>query len=442
MSVRESYQKHKRLTWLIVIIVAAILTIGAVMKSRATSIHYITMPVKRGSITAMVQSTGTINPLTTVPVGSFVSGTVQYIFADFNTKVHAGDVLAQLDPTFYDAQVTTARGNLANAVANVQNLQANIIADQANVAKLQANAEYARVNAKRIADLTQQGVISRDQNDQTQSNFVAATASVTQAEAQVNQAKAQLAQARAQVESAQGNLKMAETNLLYTTIVSPVDGTVIARNVTVGQSVAASLQAPNVFTIAQDLTRMQVYAATDESDTGQIHVGQLATFQVDAYPAQTFQGRVSAVRLDAFTVQNVVTYNTIIDFENPEGKLLPGETAYVTIPTGEAKNVLLVPNIALTFTPQLSGPQIQALYKKYNIPRQATVSHVGGWQLVWKLDVNQQPIPVAIKTGLTDYTSTDVVEGSLKQGDQVITGEQVTGGSGATRSPFGGPGRR
>jgi len=442
MSVRESYQKHKPLTWLIVIIVAAILTIGAVMKSRATSIHYITMPVKRGSITAMVQSTGTINPLTTVPVGSFVSGTVQYIFADFNTKVHAGDVLAQLDPTFYDAQVTTARGNLANAVANVQNLQANIIADQANVAKLQANAEYARVNAKRIADLTQQGVISRDQNDQTQSNFVAATASVTQAEAQVNQARAQLAQARAQVESAQGNLKMAETNLLYTTIVSPVDGTVIARNVTVGQSVAASLQAPNVFTIAQDLTRMQVYAATDESDTGQIHVGQLATFQVDAYPAQTFRGRVSAVRLDAFTVQNVVTYNTIIDFENPEGKLLPGETAYVTIPTGEAKNVLLVPNIALTFTPQLSGLQIESLYKKYNIPRQATVSHVGGWQLVWKLDVNQQPIPVAIKTGLTDYTSTDVVEGDLKQGDKVITGEQVTGGSGATRSPFGGPGRR
>lgn len=441
MPVRDFYQKHKRLTWFVGIAIVAILSIGAVIKGRATTVRYITMPVKLGSITAMVQSTGTINPLTTVPVGSFVSGTVQYIFADFNTQVHAGDVLAQLDPTFYNAQVVMARGNLANALANVQNLQANIIADQANVQKLQASAEYARVNAKRIADLTKQGVISQDQDDQTQSNFIAANASVTQAEAQVNQAKAQLAQARAEVESAKGNLQVALTNLMYTTIVSPVDGTVIARNVTVGQSVAASLQAPNVFTIAQDLTRMQVYAATDESDTGQIHVGELATFQVDAYPTETFRGRVSAIRLNAFTVQNVVTYDTIIDFENPQGKLLPGETAYVTIPTGHASNVILVPNIALTFTPQLTPRQLDALFKKYNIPRQATVSHVGGLQLVWKLDPNNQPIPVAMKTGLTDYTSTDVLEGSLKQGDKVITGEQITGGSSGTKSPFGGPRR-
>ena len=441
MSVRESYQKHKGLSWLVGIAVVAALVAVYVVKTRTPTVRYITMPVRRGSITAVVQATGTINPLTTVPVGSFVSGTVQYIFADFNTQVHAGDVLAQLDPTIYDAQVTTARGNLANAVANVQNIAASIVADQANVAKLKANAEYAQVNAKRIADLTQQGVISHDQNDQTQSNFVAANASVTQAEAQVNQTKAQLAQARAQVQSAQGNLKMAETNLKYTTIVSPVDGTVVARNVTVGQSVAASLQAPNVFTIAQDLTRMQVYAATDESDTGQIHVGQAATFQVDAYPTESFHGRVSVVRLNAFTVQNVVTYNTIIDFENPEGKLLPGETAYITIPTGHASNVLLVPNIALTFTPQLPPKQLQDLYKQYNIPRQATVSHVGGWQLVWKLDANKQPIPVAIQAGLTDYTSTAVLGGNLQQGDQVITGEQSSGGASGTRSPFGGPGR-
>src|SRR5690349_23865146 len=175
------------------------------------------MPVRQGNITAIVQSTGTINPLTTVPVGSYVSGTVQFIFADFNTRVHAGDVLAQLDPAVYEAQVTTARGNLANAVANVQNLQANITADQANVDKLKADMEYSRVNAKRVADLTEQGVISHDQNDQTQSNFAAATASVAQAEAQVNQAKAQLAQAEAQVQSAQGALKLAQTNLDYTT---------------------------------------------------------------------------------------------------------------------------------------------------------------------------------------------------------------------------------
>ena len=438
MAAKEWYQQHKRLSWLLIIAAVVLITVGAVMKNRAPAVRYITMPVKRGSLTAMVQATGTINPVTTVPVGSFVSGTVQYIFADFNTKVHAGDVLAQLDPTIYEAQVITARGNLANALANVQNIRASIVADQANVDKLKANAKYAEVNAKRIGDLAQQGIISNDQNDQTQSNFAAANASVVQAEAQVNQTKAQLQQAEAQVESARGNLKMAETNLSYTTILSPVDGTVVNRNVTVGQSVAAAYQAPQVFTIAQDLTRMQVYAATDESDTGQIHVGQEATFQVDAYPSETFHGRVSAIRLNAFTVQNVVTYDTIIDFDNPEGKLLPGETAYVSIPTGHAKNALLVPNIALTFTPQMPAPQLQGLYKKYNIPRQATVSHVGGEQIVWTLDADKKPVPIMIKTGLTDYTSTEVLEGNLKEGEIVLTGEQVQGGP-RGNSPFGGP---
>jgi HlyD family secretion protein len=441
MPLKESYEKHKKITWTIGILVVALILIGAVMKNRSKDIRYITMPVRRGNITAVVQSTGTINPLTTVPVGSFVSGTVLYIFADYNTRVHAGDVLAQLDPTIYQAQVTQAKGNLDNAIANVHNLQASIIADQANVDKLKADLDYAKVNARRISDLTKEGVISHDQDDQTQSNFAAASASVVQAEAQVSQAKAQLEQASAQVISAQGALQMAVTNLNYTTIVSPVDGTVVARNVTVGQSVAASLQAPNVFTIAQDLTRMQVYAATDESDTGQIHVGQEATFQVDAYPAETFRGRVSAIRLNAFTVQNVVTYDTIIDFENPDEKLLPGETAYVTIPTGHARDALMVPNIALTFTPQLTPIELKALYKKYNIPAQATVSHVGGEQIVWVLDQTKQPYPVMIKTGLTDYTSTQVLDGALKVGDLVVTGEQILGGDNATSSPFGGPRR-
>ncbi len=441
MSVRDTYKKHKGLTWLAGILIVAVIVVGIVMKDRAPDIRYITMPVKRGNITAMVQATGTINPLTTVPVGSFVSGTVQYIFADYNTQVHAGDVLAQLDPTIYQAQVTTARGNLDSAIANVKNLEASIIADQANVDKLKATAVYAQVNAKRIANLTQQGVISQDQDDQTQSNYIAANASVNQAIAQVSQTKAQLSEAQAAVVSAEGNLRQAETNLEYTTIISPVDGTVVARNVTVGQSVAASLQAPNVFTIAQDLTRMQVYAATDESDTGQIRVGQPATFQVDAYPAQTFTGRVSAIRLNAFTVQNVVTYDTIIDFENPDGKLLPGETAYVTIPTGNANSILTVPNIALTFIPQVPVSELHDLYTRYNIPAQATVSHVGGVQVVWKLGADNQLIPVAIQTGITDYTSTQVVSGDLKEGDLVVTGEQNLGGDSGARSPFG-PGRR
>ena len=218
---------------------------------------------------------------------------------------------------------------------------------------------------------------------------------------------------KTQVITMEGALKQAETNLKYTTIVSPIDGTVVARNIDVGQSVAATLQAPNVFTVAQDLKRMQVYAATDESDTGSITVGTPVTFQVDAYPTEQFHGRVSAVRLNATTVQNVVTYNTVIDFENPTEKLLPGETAYVTIPTGHVKNTIEIPNGALTFSPELSRAQLQALYQKYNISHAAAVTHLGGWQVVWKsAPANQTvPVPVAVQCGITDFTSTQLIQG-------------------------------
>ncbi len=222
-----------------------------------------------------------------------------------------------------------------------------------------------------------------------------------------------------------GALKQAETNLRYTTINSPIDGTIVARNVDVGQSVAASLQAPVVFSIAQDLKRMQLYAATDESDTGNVKIGTDVTFQVDAFPTETFHGSVSAIRLNATTVQNVVTYNTIIDFENPEEKLLPGETAYVTIPTGHAANVVKIPNAALRFTPEMPRPKLQELYARYHIPRSATTSHLGGWQLVWKLDNEKKPMPVAAKVGITDYNYTEMLEGDLKEGDVLITGEEV-----------------
>src|SRR5215469_6750507 len=326
---------------------------------------FLTARVEQGAITSVVQATGTINPLTTVPVGSYVSGTVKYIFADFNSRVRAGQVLAQLDPEVYEAQVTQARGNLENAVANVNNLEAAIVVqeaviktNEANLERARAAAVYAQATAQRFAELVKQGIVSRDQGDQLKSGMDQADAQVHAADAQLNQSQAQLTQSRAQldqakaqVKTAQGALDLAETNLRYCTIISPIDGTVVARNVTVGQSVAASLQAPVVFSIAQDLTRMQLYASTDESDTGNIKIGTEATFQVDAFPAETFRGRVSAIRLNATTVQNVVTYNTVIDFENPDGKLLPGETAYATIPTGHVEDCIKVPNSALRFTP-------------------------------------------------------------------------------------------
>jgi len=429
------YHQH-RLISLCAIGIVVLVPAGLIIRGRSAQTRYLTATVTKGSITATVQATGTINPLTTVPVGSFVSGTVQYIFADFNTRVHAGQVLAQLDPTLYQAQVVTAQGNLDNAKANLADLLATVDVMKADVQKDQADLAYQQASAARTQQLYQQGVFSMDQYQLQESTLGQSQATLAAGQAQVVQTEAQVQQARAQVESMQGQLEQAQTNLKYTTIISPIDGTVVARNIDVGQSVAASLQAPNVFTIAQDLTRMQVYASTDESDTGNIHVGTEVTFQVDAFPTQQFRGRISAIRLNAYTVQNVVTYNTIIDFNNPNEILLPSETAYVTIPTGHVENAIRIPNAALTYTPGLPSSTLQQLYKQYNIPAAATSTHLGGWQVVWKQGP-QTPIPVAVQVGITDYVNTQAIQGSLQEGDVLITAEQSTGSKSSTAPGLG-----
>jgi HlyD family secretion protein len=406
-----------------------------VVRSRPAEVKYTMTNVRRGSITAVVQATGTVNPLTTVPVGSFISGTVLFVFADFNTHVRAGQVLAQLDPVPYEAAYVTAKGNLDNAAGNEKNVeaslhsaQANIDVDVANANKLEADAVYTRLNTKRVHELMAQGIDTKDTDDlavstlaQAEAAVVSAQATVAQARAQLDQVKAQLVQAKAQTEAAQGSLDQAIANLDYTTITSPIDGIVVQRSVTVGQSVAASLTAPNTFTIAQDLKAMQLYAATDESDTGNIHLGTDCTFQVDAFPGDLFHGRVSTVRLNATTVQNVVTYSTIIDFENPDNKLLPGETAYVNIPTGQADNVIEIPNAALSYVPDMPFADLRTLYTENKIPRAAYSSHLGGAQVVWTKTADGKLKPIAIKTGITDYVNTEMKEGSLKEGDQLIT---------------------
>ena len=402
---------------------------GLVLGGGSGKPKYLTAPVKRGPITATVEATGTINPLTTVPVGSSVSGTVKYIFADFNSPVRAGQVLAQLDPDLFEAAVVTALGNLRNLEANLEVARAAIQAGEANVAKLEADLGYARSNAKRIGDLNAQGLVPVDQKDLSQSSLAQSEAAVRAAKAQADQARAQYLQAQAQVEAQKGALRQAETNLRYATILSPTEGVVVARNITVGQSVAASLQAPNVFTIAQDLKRMQVFAKTDEADTGFIRVGAEATFQVDALPNEKFRGRVSAVRLNAYTVQNVVTYDTVIDFENLEGKLLPGETAYVSIPTGHAEDALQLPNAAMTFAPPFPPADVEKLYKDRKIPPAAYTSHAGGHQVVWRLASGDRLEPVAVKVGISDYVFSQILDGTLKEGDALVTG--VGGGSGS-----------
>ena len=464
MKMPDIIRNHKLASALAVLAIIIVPT-GFALRGRGTEVKYMTAPVTRGNITAVVQATGIINPLTTVPVGSFVSGTVQYVFADYNTKVKAGQVLAQLDPTPYEAQLITAQGNLDNAIANEKNLEANvhtvqatIQADEANVSKFQADLNYAQINGKRMQELAAAGVMSKDQGDlatsttaQAMASLQAGQAQLLQAKSQLNQAQAQVMQAKAQVEANRGNVQQAQANLRYSTILSPIDGTVVARNVTVGQSVAASLTAPQVFIIAQDLKRMQLYAKTDESDTGAIKVGADVTFQVDAFPNEQFRGRVSSIHLNATTVQNVVTYDTIIDFENPEEKLLPGETAYVTIPTGRAEGVLRIPNAALSFTPDLPFSDLQKLYKDNNIRREAFASHLGGWQVVWTQEGPDKKLtPHAVRVGITDYNTTEVKDGNLQEQQQLVTlqegGNKAAGGGRNPLSPQqgrgGGPGGR
>jgi HlyD family secretion protein len=265
-------------------------------------------------------------------------------------------------------------------------------------------------------------VISAQALDAAKATADSAVAAVNAAQAQVVQANAQVAQKRAAVE-------VARTNVDHTIIRSPIDGVVVARSIDVGQTVAASLQAPTLFTIAQDLTKMQVYAKTDESDVGQIKAGAAITFKVDAFPKDTFTGRVSQVRMNPTTVQNVVTYDTIIDFDNPDMKLFPGMTAYVTIPVANATNALKVPNAALRFRPATDTNAKPANATANNGQQRRSGSNDLSLATVYKTDAKGQLTPVRVKLGITDHTFTEVAQvlsGELKSGDEVATGSAQT----------------
>ncbi len=410
--------------------------------------QYFTAKADRGDIREVVEATGTINAVITVQVGSQVSGTISHLFVDFNSRVKKGQLVAQIDPPLFQGAVLQAKGDLANAKANVASARANL--EKAKATEIQTKADY-----ERAVGLVKGSVMSQQQLDLAKANHDSAVAGVSAADAQVTQALAQVQQKEAA-------LTVAQTNLDYTTIHAPIDGTVIARNVDVGQTVAASLQAPTLFTIAQDLTKMQVYASTDESDVGMIKKGQVVTFKVDAFPRDTFTGRVSQIRMNATTVQNVVTYNTVIDFDNPDLKLFPGMTAYITIPVASASNALRVPNGALRYKPDLKAEEIRALLQKYGLGEQANAQDAGdtlasgaaGKQnrartpgqegggngagpertprldvaVLWKLHPDNTLEPVRIRTGITDHTITEVAEilkGELKEGDELVTGSMT-----------------
>ncbi len=422
----------RRRLWLLVagaVALAAIVTVT--LSKRGDQLRHLTAKVQQGEIRDLVNATGTVNAVITVQVGSQVSGTISKLYADFNSRVRKGDVVALIDPQLFE-------GSLKQAIADEENARANVLVAGANLAKANASLVQAKADYERAKTMADQGVGTQQALDLAKANYESAKASVDASAANVTQARAQVSQKEAAV-------AVARTNLDYTVIRSPIDGIVVARSVDVGQTVAASLQAPTIFTIAQDLTRMLVYSKVDESDVGRIRMKQPVTFKVDAFPKDLFDGVVSQVRMNPTTVQNVVTYDAVVEFQNPDLKLFPGMTAYVTIPVATAENVVKVPNAALRYKPPMSAEAVRALYAKYGIdaglapdaPAAASTGRPpapagpeprrparGERAVVWKRLADDTIEPVRIALGITDHTYTEVtglLAGTLKPGDEVVT---------------------
>ena len=386
-------------------------------------------PAERGRIVAKVTATGTLSALVTVQVGSQVSGRVGALHADYNSQVKKGDLIAEIDPPLF--------------LANVEQARANLQAAQGNLAKAKAQAVDAQRQADRAKALAQKQLVAAADADTAQSNADALAAQVQASEGSVAQARAALHQS--------------EVNLGYTSIRSPISGVVISRSVDVGQTVAASLQAPTIFTIAEDLAKMQVDTSVAEADVGRLEAGMAASFTVDAYPSQVFRGKVRQIRNAPQTVQNVVTYDAVIDVENPDFKLKPGMTANVTFVYAEKQDVLKVPNAALRFKPPATllgdagakaggaggagggkpGGAAAAPGAGGRAGGRAEGAETPDRRTVWVLR-QEVPVQVKIRTGISDGSFSEVVEGDLQPGEAVITDAAgpPSGFANAMRRPF------
>jgi HlyD family secretion protein len=356
---------------------------------------YRTDPVTKGDIRATVTATGTVNAVTTVLVGTQVSGTLKFLYVDFNSRVKKGQIIAQIDPATFESQVQQAEANLHSAVANLDKSQ-TALAD-------------AKRTFDRNTELFSKNFVARSDLDTSETNY--------------NSAKAQLGYAQAQVEQAKASLDYAKQNLEYTKIVSPVDGVVISRSVDVGQTVAASFQTPTLFTIAQDLTKMQIDTNIAESDIGVVKGGQEVDFTVDAYPDTIFKGKVWQIRQAPIIVQNVVTYDVVIQVDNRDLRLMPGMTANVSLIIATRQNVQRVTNAALRFrfSGQPSDADLHAAEKK--------------GPAVWVLE-NNKPTRVVITPGISDGMYTEVLSPILQEGQQLIV-EQLK--KSKTPAPAAGP---
>ncbi len=362
------------------LVIIAVLAVAGFFwrNSKGNDLKFRTEKVVRGDITSAVSASGTVNAVTTVLVGTQVSGTVKEIFVDFNSAVKKNQAIAQIDPATFEAQVDQARAGLLLAKANLEKSEASLADSQRSM--------------NRSKELFSKNLIARSDLDTAETNFLAARAQVTASKAQVAQAEAAL--------------RTAETNMRYTRIVSPVDGIVVSRNVDVGQTVAASFQTPTLFTIAQDLTKMQIDTNVDEADIGKVSTGMDADFTVDAYPETTFRGKVFQVRNAPISVQNVVTYDVVIQVANPDLRLKPGMTANVSIIISTHGNVLKLPKAALRFSPGTPDKT-----------RPAARQQKGPG--VWILE-NNTPKRITVSTGISDGMHSELLSGDLKEGQEVI----------------------
>lgn len=365
---------------------------------------YQTAKVIKGEIIQTVTATGTVQPVTTIQVGSQVSGTIKARYVDYNSVVKKGDIMAQIDPELFQAQVEQGKANLASA--------------KANVIKAEAGVLEAQRNWERMKQLYETGAVSAEQKDNAQTGLEASRAGLEAAKAAVEQFRAAL--------------YSAQTNLNYTTIRAPISGVVISRNVEAGQTVASSFSTPTLFLIADDLTKMQVQAAVDEADVGRVRVGQDALFTVDSFPQRKFQGRVSQIYPSPVVQQNVVTYTTLVDVANNDKALLPGMTANVGIITGKKENAFLVPNAAFRLKLDIGSKESgRALGKEAG----ADAKKPAGRSSLWVL-ADKKPVRKEVEIGLSNDQYTEVVSG-LQEGEEVITAAFL--GDTGSKTPAGGP---
>ncbi len=385
---------------------AAVVLIASIylLTGNSSSTKIVTAKVTQGPIVRSVTATGTVNPVITVQVGSYVSGPIQAIYADFNSPVKQGQLIAKIDPRPFQVKVDGAMAAVANA--------------KAQVGKDSADRAYKKITYERNAALLKDGVVSKDVVDSARSAY--------------NQSVAQAALDQANIQQQQANLEDAQVSLNYCNIISPVDGTVVSRNVDVGQTVASSFQTPTLFLIAKDLTKMQVDSNVSESDIGDVRNSLRAAFKVDAFPDREFEGTVGQVRQAPITVQNVVTYDVVVNVDNPELLLKPGMTANVTIVTARRDNVVRIPVEALRFAPPGSSMKDANRVDGASSMRQARVYLPDGGGVR----------PVAVTIGLDDGINVELLDGSLHPGDLVVTDQVTTGAkpSSGTSSPLsGGP---